>query len=245
MFFLLSGEGSSDMGVCNNEVDFCEMRYEGNSFVPGPMALLIDILVQNELEYSPIDYYSIGYIPKQAIKKKAEELRGRKIMLPRGEYDKTLYFKKNAYCFAEICKAKSIEENRTIIGVLFHDSDGTNSSDRLLWGDKRQSIIDGFLRAEFSTGVAMVPKPKSECWVICAVKDKPYENCEKLEDLSGNDDSPKNAPKKILEEILKKPPVAATLIELVKNNCVDPKRIDMPSFNIFRSDLINVIKKIR
>ena len=245
MFFLLSGEGSSDMGVCNNEVDFCEMQYEGNSFVPGPMALLIDILVQEELKYSPIDCYSIGYISKKAITKKAEELRGRKIMLPRVEYEGTLYFKKNAYCFAEICKVKSIEKQQAIIGVFFRDSDGTNSSDRLLWRDKRQSIIDGFLRAEFSTGVAMVPKTKSECWIICAVKDKPYENCEKLEDLSGNDKSPKNAPKKILEEILKKPYDAEILIELVKNNCVDPERINMPSFNIFRSDLINVIKKIR
>jgi len=44
-------------------------------------------------------------------------------------------------------------------------------------------------------GVAMIPKPKSEAWLLCALKNKPYESCEKLEDRSGNDDSPNSLKK--------------------------------------------------
>ncbi len=55
-----------------------------------------------------------------------------------------------------------------VIAVLFRDSDGTASSGRGLWEDKRKSIEDGFGEAGFDYGVPMIPKPKSEAWLLCA-----------------------------------------------------------------------------
>ena len=46
----------------------------------------------------------------------------------------------------------------------------------------------------------MIPKPKSEAWVLCALS-KLYKECDELEDRSGNDNSP-NSLKRELEELL-------------------------------------------
>ena len=47
----------------------------------------------------------------------------------------------------------------------------------------------------------MIPKPKSEAWLICALKRDPYQVCERLEARSGNDQSP-NSLKRELEQLL-------------------------------------------
>jgi len=55
----------------------------------------------------------------------------------------------------------------------------------------------GFKIEKFDRGVAMIPKPKSEAWLLCALRNKAYENCQKLEDRSGNDDSPNSLKKEL------------------------------------------------
>jgi hypothetical protein len=62
-------------------------------------------------------------------------------------------------------------------------------------------MLDGFEEEGFSKGVTMIPKPKSEAWLICVLKEHAYQNCQSLEDRSGNDNSP-NSLKDELEEIL-------------------------------------------
>ena len=42
-------------------------------------------------------------------------------------------------------------------------------------------MLDGFAEENFSRGVPMIPKPKSEAWIICALRSNPYEGCESLE----------------------------------------------------------------
>ena len=55
----------------------------------------------------------------------------------------------------------------------------------------------------FYLGLPMVLEPKSEGWLICALKSNAYHNCAALEDsLYGNDKAPEPA-KERLREVLK------------------------------------------
>jgi hypothetical protein len=97
-------------------------------------------------------------------------------------------------------KSQELGGDVQLILILFRDADGTASSERGEWQDKWQSMLDGFEAGQIFTGVPMIPKPKSEAWILCALRNK-YQNCEKLEYESGNDASP-NSLKQQLEEYL-------------------------------------------
>jgi hypothetical protein len=98
-------------------------------------------------------------------------------------------------------------------------------------------MIRGFHDEGFERGVPMIPKPKSEAWIICAVKNTPYQGCDALEKRSGNDKSPK-ALKDELTEILGVLPSREMLCDMVNNGTIDNNRIHMPSFKAFRRDLL-------
>jgi hypothetical protein len=128
-----------------------------------------------------------------------------------------------------------------VVAILFRDSDGTASAGRGLWAEKRQSMLDGFAQEGFLRGVPMIPKPKSEAWLLCALRANPYQGCESLEDRSGNDDSP-NSLKRELKEIMgEELPVTEILCGLIEDGKIDVDRIAMPSFGAFRSRLEEVI----
>lgn len=126
------------------------------------------------------------------------------------------------------------------VAVLFRDTDGTASAGRGDWDSKRQSMLDGFREEEFERGVPMIPKPKSEAWLLCATKANPYQNCEQLEHRSGNDDSP-NSLKAELESRMGAQPTRDALNLLLTNGTIDINRIEMPSFEAFRTRLLEVI----
>ncbi len=224
------------MGVCGSGADFCEMDSHEGGFRPGPMALLVNILAEKRLGYSPKECYAMGFVSESAIKKRKESMSRRMMTLPRRSEKGALYHKKYATIFGEIALETAAKKETAVVPVFFRDCDGTSSSPRDEWERKRHSIDAGFKQAKCPTGVAMVPKPKSECWILCAVQDPPYRDCAKLEKLSGNDASPERAPKKLLEEILGKNPNSAVQVELIESGTIDPERIDMPSFNAFKTD---------
>ena len=105
--------------------------------------------------------------------------------------------------------------NDKVVAVLFRDSDGTATAQRGLWTDERNSMLRGFEDEGFSCGVPMLPKPKSEAWVLCALKDNPYQGCDALEERSGNDNSP-NSLKDDLKARRGKLPSAEELCEMVR-----------------------------
>ncbi|MCB2156653.1 hypothetical protein KQI84_17390 [bacterium] len=105
----------------------------------------------------------------------------------------------------------------------------------------------GFKAADgFDRGVPMIPKPKSEAWLICALKeDSPYSFCDRLEEtLPGNDDSPNSAKMQLAEILLAKGKSTSDLAEMVMNQEIHPDRIDMPSFNSFRQRLELVAREM-
>ena len=239
MYFLLSGEGPTDMGLCSDNMTACE----GNRHQEGPMAIIVSQIVEQRLESSFMDTRSYGYVSKSRIVERASRFKHQKKSprLPgRKKPKETGYFYRNARALALCAKEKEAEIHDEVIAILFRDSDGTASADRGLWQDKWKSMIQGFSDERFEQGVPMIPKPKSEAWIICSVKNNPYQGCDVLESRSGNDNSP-NSLKDELAEILNGLPSREQLCEMVNNGTIDSKRIEMPSFLAFKEALLALL----
>ncbi len=89
----------------------------------------------------------------------------------------------------------------------------------------------------------MLPKPKSEAWVLCALQNK-YQNCARLENESGNDASP-NALKKQLEAHLGQPCSQELLNGKIDSGEIDINQIvDMPSLTEFKDRLDTVLDNL-
>jgi len=105
-------------------------------------------------------------------------------------------------------------------------------------------MLNGFEAEEILNGVPMIPKPKSEAWVLCALRNL-YENCQPLENESGNDDSP-NSLKKQLEQHLGKPATRELLNDEIDQGNLDISKIlDMPSLTAFKERLDEVLDSLR
>jgi len=241
MYFLLSGEGPTDMGLCANDSVECD----GGDHQLGPMAIIVSQFVEGKLGFSFVETGYYGFVAKGALAEKASAFKQNRksLRLPGKKRPKeTGYFRRNARALALCAIAREHEYNDEVVAVLFRDSDGTASADRGLWEDKRNSMMLGFADEGFRRGVPMIPKPKSEAWIICAVKDTPYQGCGVLENRSGNDHSPRSL-KRELAQILGGLPSRRELCGLVQDGSIDGDQIDMPSFVAFRDALLAALKQ--
>lgn len=233
MRLLLSGEGPTDIGTTRPGL-------HGHEFVPGPMAKIVDTLLERRLGYSildscDVDPDSVRHVSEQdlsALKREASTL------LPgwrAGKGKGSGYYTRNAELLGLRARLDREDLKRPTIAVLFRDGDGTNASSRDEWQEKFDSMVKGFERAEFDAGVPMVPRPKSEAWLLCGLKADPYTRCDVLEDESGNDAS-KDALKQQLETAAGGHVGAAEMADWIGTR-IDPARIDMPSYAAFRDHL--------
>lgn len=223
MILVLSGEGKTDLG---------ELDFETGEFKAGAMYMIIDKIIETKYNYSPYrtSKDNIKYIPESELSKKAKSLKP--IKLPSANSKKeTAYFFRNARALAIFSK-----EYENSIAIFFRDSDGTNSSTNSEWQDKYDSILKGFDSTNFKKGIAMLPKPKSEAWLICALKNK-YQNCNNLENESGNDASPNSLKKQLEVYNLSNEQIC----EKIENNEIDIEKIKMNSFEKFKSRLEEII----
>lgn len=135
-------------------------------------------------------------------------------------------------------------ENDVALAILFHDSDGTQVDSANRWESLVHALEQGFGDVGFDRGVCMVPKPKQEAWLLCAVKDAPYEHCHLLEDESGNDTSPQSLKRQLA---IKLGGATSTddMVELVLADRVNPLRIEMPSLAAFKVGLERAISRVR
>jgi hypothetical protein len=205
------------------------------------MATIVAKIVEAKHQYSILDG-ACGFVSEGSVAHRAEELKAvkKKLRLPgKKQAKETRYFFNNARILARFAKEKAAALDDEVVAVLFRDSDGTASAGRGEWHDKRESMLDGFEEEGCDKGVPMIPKPKSEAWLICAWKNHPYQGCEALEGRSGNDTSPNNL-KDELDELLDEEVTADSLREKVGES-FDIDRIKMPSFKAFRDRLEEVI----
>lgn len=240
MYFLFSGEGPTDLGRCADDAGECT----GPEYNYGPMTVIVDRIVTEVVGKSVIRGGHFGYVSKQSLIGQASEMKyasKKSLGLPGKHHPReTRYFFNNARALSFIALKRQQQIKEDVVAILFRDSDGASSAGRGLWNDKRQSMLDGFEYQGFHRGVPMIPKPKSEAWIICAVKSNPYDGCAALERRSGNDNSPHSL-KKELAGILKGKTNREGLNALVEGSKFNVKRIEMPSFNTFRERLITVI----
>ncbi|MGD0900894.1 MAG: hypothetical protein ABR915_23930 [Thermoguttaceae bacterium] len=239
MYFLLSGEGPRDMGVGTGAAVICE----GEDYLYGPMAVITDHIVEQHDHYSLLDAQCCGFVSEHHLAARAGELKAAKksLRLPGVKQPKeTRYFFNNARVLARIAGEKQVLRNDDVVAVLFRDSDDTASAGRGLWDDKNNSIIHGFGEEGFAKGVPMVPKPKSEAWLICGITGNPNHEGTALEDWSGNDKSP-NSLKGALERLIGQEPSRELLCELLRDGTVDCQKIDLPKFRAFRDRLRSVL----
>lgn len=235
MIFLLSGEGPTDLGVCVHSAEECC----GENFLPGPMAMIIDQIVEAKCGYSPLEVGVCRFVPKSSLVERGDKLKVRPLLPGKKRGKETGYFFKNARALASLAVELQQEMNDDVVAVLFRDSDGTVSAGRGLWKEKLQSMIEGFKFDGFDRGVPMLPKPKSEAWVLCALK-KNYRSCASLEDRPGNDASPKSL-KQELKKHIGVLPSREQLCQWVTERQIEAHRIDMPSFLAFRDRLAEVL----
>ncbi|WP_198305546.1 hypothetical protein [Arcobacter vandammei] len=223
MILALSGEGKTDLG---------ELDFGTDEFIAGSMYMIVDKIIEKTYDYSPYNTSkeNIKYIPEAELSKRAKTLKP--IRLPgKSSKKETAYFYKNARALAII--TKEIEAD---LAILFRDSDGTNSSNSEEWKDKYDSILRGFEVEEFFKGVAMLPKPKSEAWLLCALKNN-YQNCNTLENESGNDNSPNSLKKQLESYALSDEQIC----DKIKSSEIDIEKIEMDSFKIFKQRLLDVL----
>jgi hypothetical protein len=246
MIIVCSGEGVSDLGSCSDQLGYCQ----GGTYTLGPLIIVLDNIIEDVLQFSPIStcpdvyrYYSESFLMERLAQKKGERkgfiLSGAKHGVETG------FFYRNAMILGEIAKELEVAENDTAVAVFFRDTDGTNSAPRDIWEKKRLSISEGFKRAGFENGVPMLPRPKSESWFICAMKEQPYQHCAALEDLSGNDKSPNAAKKQLAGEIGVKASAENLHNWLSENRLkVGDLAEQMPSFSAFYERMRYVLQAL-
>ena len=238
MYFLFSGEGATDLGVCAGSAATCE----GSDYHHGPMTVAVDQIVEARHHYSLLETGHYGYVSRRALVEGASRLKAAKkaIRIPGKKRDKeTRYFFNNARVLGRIATGRKDALKDDVVAVLFRDAD-TATAGRGTWTHKRQSMLDGFGEEGFTRGVPMIPKPTSEAWLLCALQESPYQGCAALEERPGTD-TPADSLKAALRERLGHPPSREELCRMVVDRIIDVERIDMPSFTEFRSGLERVI----
>ena len=240
MILMLAGEGKTDLGQLRASA-------AGLVFEPGPMAWIVDQLLASQLDYSLIESHHAGadcvvLISESELAQQAKAGAKKKSpLLPGIKHGKnTGFFTRNAQALGRLALEKQEKRNTPTIAVLFRDADASRSMSRQTWREKVDSVVRGFKEVQFDTGVPMIPRPKSEAWILCALKNN-YLSCEGLEDAPGNDASP-NSLKNQLEQFLTYSPTAEQQAEWVLSGKIDPQRIMMPSFLEFKQSLADAIE---
>jgi hypothetical protein len=235
--FLVSGEGPTDIGRCQGS-EPCS----ADSFETGPMAWLVDQVAEHKLRFSSIPLHLMHALSKSVLQAETKRIRPPSLRGKRRPDHETAYFFRNARALARTAQRLAKETEDEVVAVLFRDADRTQSTRHDDWRVKQKSMLDGFDVEEFETGVPMVPNPKSEAWLLCALKhNQPYQHCNTLEKESGNDNAPRSL-KSQLEHALGEKPTRELLSKMVQTRKVDAEKIDMESFNAFCECLQSVLE---
>jgi len=230
MLLVISGEGNTDVGAISEQ-----------DFKPGPMTCFVDQLLKAKTRFSFMETDSVRAVHKKSLEKKAKELKS---VTKRGKKtsQETRYFYKNARALARMAQDHSNKEERSAMAVLFRDADTAASGGRGVWIDKFNSMLAGFKDENFDMGVPMLPKPTSEAWILCALRNK-YMQCEGIEQESASRKSPKFL-KNQLKDFLGVEVTRVLLVEKIEAGEIKAAQIDMPSMEAFKHRCYEVLKNM-
>jgi len=240
MYILFSGEGPTDLGSPQFPNRVCNAA----SYERGPLVDLTDQIVVAKGKPSFLANDSHGFVPKNLLSIRAKNTRERKHALPGKKTAKeTGYFYKNARALALIALDTERAIGIPVVAVLFRDADGSAGNRDGHWADKWKSMKDGFSSAAFDRGVPMLPRPKSEAWMLCALQknQNPNTNGAGLETRHGSSSSP-NSVKQALANFRKGiSPSRQQLKDWVADRTILADNITHNSFRRFRTRLEEVI----
>ena len=242
---LVFGEGPTDMGRSLHAQPYAQ----GNDLEVGPLLRLVHRLLLRHLPDWNADLFDEQQeqaIPSVLVAKAemSNQTKASRIKLPsKNTKSGYLIHSKRAAVLGELSQQVG-SATEAQLAIYFHDTDGTRGEPHDPH-DLVQAVNEGFRATNFAgQGIAMIPQPTSEAWLICACKPDAYQHCALLEtQLSGNDRSPERAPKQVLGQHLGKPDYhRGDLWPVVED--IDLDRLDMPTFNQFRSDIKQGILKV-
>ncbi|MHC1711702.1 MAG: hypothetical protein AB9872_06110 [Solidesulfovibrio sp.] len=173
MIIFLSGEGPTDFGCCDIEREYCNDSY----FKPGPMAVIISQIVYSYFKYSPLECENIYLVPRKCLShfKRPSPSKPKSLLSPTKPKG-SIYFEANARAFTRAIRSiinrlstSSPINEQECVAILYRDNDGSHSTPKTTLSDKIKSITRGFKLENFDRGIAMIPRPLGEVWLICAI----------------------------------------------------------------------------
>ncbi len=242
---LVFGEGPTDMGRSLHARPYAQ----GDDLEVGPLLRLAHRLLLRHLPDWNADLFDEQQeqaIPSVLVAKAemSNQTKAGRIRLPSKNVKQGyLIHSKRAAVLGELSQQAG-SPTEAQLAIYFHDTDGTRGEPH----DPHDLVLavnEGFRASGFvEQGIAMIPQPTSEAWLICACKPDAYQHCALLEtQLSGNDRSPERAPKQVLGQHLGNPDYhRGDLWPVVE--AMDLDRLDMPTFNQFRTDLCQGIVRV-
>jgi len=239
MIVIVSGEGPTDIGRCEGNAVVCDPP----DFVPGEMGVLLDVMLSPLWGYSPLEQRSMLHVTKKELGRLSRAVKTTALPGKKKNQGTAFYFK-NALALGIYATQFEGQESCETISVLFRDTDGTASAERGHRQKKLSSMYSGFDAAHYTRGVPMLPKPKSEVWILCSMQKRPYQSCASLEDISGNDASPNSAKRQLDAALKARKTSREELTDMLADGRILPDSIDMPSFNEFRQRLVEVTQSI-
>lgn len=230
----MTGEGPSDIGTRNHNGDF----------VPGVMAHVAIAVAKMYGKNLTFDCRFTSENELTKVERAEPSFKRQPVVEGRGQRTKKfsgLWLRARAYA-KEVCE-KADPKPDCRMAIIFTDADGTHTASHQICQQKYEAILNGFEAGGCQYGVPMVPRPKSEAWLLAYFQrnkgksSSAYQNCARFENLAGNDKSqPKNSAKHILDELLHGDyPGADEIGE------IDWGRVDMPSFQRFKNRVEEVL----
>jgi len=233
--FILCGEGPTDLYY--NEIDQKQ----------GPLKDGVDKLLdffwdrRNYLQFKQVSRTEISLSDKGKPEKKTSIVRGAKNKFPNHHF-----IAASAKCLAQKAEETAMENDEPHKwGVIyFHDLDAnTKASVDEIYNASMKAMNDGFDSASFTHGVPMIPKTRSESWLLCLLDSKGCAGVNYFEDLPMSDKSP-NSGKKVLATLLKVPEDESYSCIEEKRDTFDWTSLQAPSFLVFRNRLKTVSAKL-
>ena len=233
--FILCGEGSTDLYF--NEIDQKQ----------GPLKDGVDQLLdffwdnRNYIQFKQVSRPEVSQSIKGKPEKKTAIVRGAKNKFPDHRS-----IAASAKCLAQKAEETAMENDEPHKwGVIyFHDLDAnTKASVDEIYNASMKAMNEGFESASFPHGVPMIPKTRSESWLLCLLDPDGGANAKYFEDLPMSDRSP-NSGKKVLATLLKVSEDESYTIVEERRDSFDWTRLQAPSFLVFRDRLKTVSAKL-
>lgn len=233
--FVLCGEGPTDLYY--NEID-------GNQ---GPLKDGVDQLLDSFWDdcsyvlFKQVSRSEIALSDKGKPEKKTAVVRGAKKKFPNHRFiaSSAKYLAQRANAFA----AENEEPEKWGV-IYFHDLDAnTTFSVDEVYQAYLSAMNDGFESENFSNGVPMIPKTRSESWLLCLLSPDKGSSAKYYEDLPMSDKSPKTG-KILLADVLKDSHDESYAIIEDQRDKFDWTSLRAPSFLVFSERLKAVSGKI-